>query len=146
MLGWSPVWLQDAAVDLGILAGIVVSLGVLAKTTLGKSLIGLVKRTYRRAFGQPFRDWAKLTIQEAVRPEIDALRVENTEQHGETAERLVAIEQRVAVVETNTEIHATRLDNGSVRMDEIFSALGGIQEQVRSLRSTQLEDHHREAS
>lgn len=62
---------------------------------------------------------------------ITALSQSNEAQHA-------GIEHRVAVVEANTAIHATRLDDGSKRMAEIIDKLGVLSTDVGQLRTTQL--------
>lgn len=62
---------------------------------------------------------------------ITALSQSNETQHD-------GIEHRVAVVERNIAIHATRLDDGSKRMAEIIDKLGVLSTDVGQLRTTQL--------
>jgi hypothetical protein len=135
-----PVWVQSAAIDLGVLAGLIASGGVFMKTRAGKAVAGFVRRTYRRAFGQPFTAWLVTSIQAAVKPEIDALSLRNDEQHAENADRLEAIERRVAVVETNVEVtarvlsqHSNRLDKGSEAMGQIRTTLDSLATDVAAL-------------
>ncbi len=52
----------------------------------------------------------------------------------ETAERLSAIEHRVAVVEANTEIHARRLDDGSERIKSVIESLDSLAAYVAEIR------------
>jgi hypothetical protein len=52
----------------------------------------------------------------------------------QTAERLSAIEQRVAVVEANTEIHATRLDSGAERINSVIESLDSLAAYVAEIR------------
>lgn len=77
---------------------------------------------------------------------IAALSQSNETQHAENGRRLDGIEQRQAVVEANTAIHATRLDDGSKRMAEIISKLGDLSSDVGRLRSTQLANSPKESS
>lgn len=130
-----PPVVEGAAVDLGVIAGIVVSLGILARSRPGKAVLGLGRRTWRRAFGQPFTTWATNLVSGAVRPEIQALSARNDDQHAANLERLEAIESRVAVVEANTTIHADRLDRGGERMDEIVGSLKQLQTDVAALHT-----------
>ena len=53
----------------------------------------------------------------------------------ETAQRMTAIEQRVAVVEANTEIHARRLDDSSERIKAVIESLDVLTSDVAALRS-----------
>lgn len=69
---------------------------------------------------------------------ITALSQSNEAQHAEIGQRLDRIEHRVAVVERNIAIHATRLDDGSKRMAEIIDKLGVPSTDVGRLRTTQL--------
>lgn len=69
---------------------------------------------------------------------ITALSQSNEAQHAEIGQRLDRIEHRVAVVERNIAIHATRLDDGSKRMAEIIDKLGVLSTDVGQLRTTQL--------
>jgi malic enzyme len=77
---------------------------------------------------------------------ITALSQSNEAQHAENGQRLDRIEHRVAVVERNIAIHATRLDDGSKRMAEIISKLGDLSSDVGRLRSTQLANSPKEPS
>ena len=127
-----PAWVDGAARDLGVVAGIITFLGVIAsKTPIGKVLAW----TYKRLFGQPVTEWLRSTIHGVVDPGIKELSDRNDLQHTENAERLQHIEQRVAVVEANTEIHAERLDRGAERMGAIFASLDELQGAVSALRS-----------
>jgi hypothetical protein len=134
-----PAWVDGAARDLGVIAGIVVALGVItAKTPLGR----IVRWLYKRLFGQPLTDWAQRTIHGVVGPEIAALSGRNDEQHAENGERLAHIEHEQAVMKRELEVvsgivsaHGDRLDKGSGRMDDIFGALDGLQKDVAVLRS-----------
>lgn len=127
-----PSWIDEAARDLGVIAGLILALGVIAtKTPLGKVLTWV----YRRLFGQPVTEWLQRTIHGVIDPVISALSDRNDVQHAENGERLNHIEQRVAVVEANTQIHAERLDRGSDRMDQIISDLGGLKNDVAALRT-----------
>lgn len=77
---------------------------------------------------------------------INALSQGNETQHAENGQRLDGIEHRVAVVEHNTEIHATRLDDGSKRMAQIIAALTDLSTDVGRLRTTQLANSPEEHS
>jgi hypothetical protein len=142
-----PPVVEAVALDLGVVAGIVVSLGILARSRPGKAVLGLGRRTWRRAFGQPFTTWAQSLVRDAVRPEIEALRAENSEQHGQTAQALTDVSdelgdvnKRVAVIEHVVKGHDQRLDRGTQRMDaiggqigDIFTALGELKVTVAGL-------------
>ena len=133
-----PSWVDGAARDLGVVAGIIVALGVIAsKTPLGRVLAW----AYKRLFGQPVTEWLGRTIHNVIDPVVSGLSDRNDMQHHENAERLQHIEQRVAVVEANTAVHAERLDRGSERMDQIISSLGGLQADVAALRTTPPRSH-----
>jgi len=133
-----PAWVEGAARDLGLVAGIVVAAGVIAsRTPIGK----VIAWVYKRLFGQPVTEWLRRTIHGVVDPGIKELSDRNDLQHHENAERLQHIEQRVAVVEANTEIHAARLDSGASRMKDILESLGGLQADVAALRSDPPRSH-----
>jgi hypothetical protein len=133
-----PAWVEGAARDLGLVAGIVVAAGVIAsRTPIGK----VIAWVYKRLFGQPVTEWLRRTIHGVVDPGIKELSDRNDLQHHENAERLQHIEQRVAVVEANTEIHAARLDSGASRMKDILESLGGLQADVAALRTNPPRSH-----
>lgn len=146
MIAELPLWTQGAARDLGVIAVLIGSLGVIAKTRIGRTVGGLVRRTYRRAFGQPVTSWAAGLVTAAVKPMIDALSDRNDQQHAETAEQLTDVRKRVAVVEANTEIHAERLDRGAERMDGIIVQLDQLATDVQALRAPTLPFPKQEAS
>lgn len=77
---------------------------------------------------------------------ITALSQSSEAQHAENGQRLDRIEHRVAVVERNIAIHATRLDDGSKRMAEIIDKLGVLSTDVGQLRTTQLANGPKEPS
>lgn len=133
-----PAWVEIAARDLGILAGLIVALGViLTKTPLGRILRWL----YKRVFGQPLTDWLSRTVHGVIDPVVATLSARNDGQHLENAERLQHIEHEQAVMKRELEVvsgivtaHGERLDKGSGRMDEIFGALDDLKGTVASLR------------
>jgi hypothetical protein len=127
-----PSWADGAARDLGVVAGIIVALGIISsKTPVGRVLAWM----YKRLFGQPVTEWLKRTIHGVIDPVVSALSDRNDLQHHENGERLQHIERRVATVEANTAVHADRLDRGSERMDVIIASLGGLQADVAALRT-----------
>lgn len=96
MLAALPNWVDYAARDLGIIAGLVVAIGVIVtKTPLGRILAWL----YRRLFGQPVTQWLGQTVHGVIDPIIRDLSDRNDRQHAESAERLDHIETRVGEVE-----------------------------------------------
>lgn len=94
-----------------------------------KAILRQMKAEIREA-AQPNQD----ALEQAIGKRIEELSQRNDEQHGETAERLNSIEQRVAVVEANTQIHADRLDRGGTRMDDLIQALSELAGTVHELR------------
>ena len=73
-------------------------------------------------------------LEASLGKKLDDMRDLNDAQHADTAERLDSMERRLAVVETNTEVHAERLDNGSTRMDQIITTLDRLQSAVAKIR------------
>lgn len=95
-----------------------------------KAILRQMRAEIREA-AQPNSD----SLEEAITKKIDELSDRNDHQHTENAERLQHIEERVAVVEANTKIHADRLDSGAGRMAAIFKSLEQLQTDVSALRS-----------
>jgi tetrahydromethanopterin S-methyltransferase subunit G len=126
-----PAWVDGAARDLGVVAGIVVALGIIAtKTPLGRILAWI----YKRLFGQPITEWLRNTIHGVIDPVVQALSDRNDEQHIENAKRLEKIEKKVAE-------HGERLDRGGQRMDHLIKTLDGLQTDVAALRTNPPRSH-----
>ncbi len=73
-------------------------------------------------------------LEQSLGRKLDEMRDQNDAQHADIDDRLDSLERRFAVVETNTEVHAERLNNGSVRMDQIISTLDGLKSTVAQIR------------
>jgi hypothetical protein len=103
-----PPWFTALARDAALVAAFITAVGiVVTRSPLGRG----ARWMYGRLFGQPVTAWLTSTVLDVVRPSIAELSDRNDRQHEENSEHLQSIEGRVAVVEANTSIHATELNN-----------------------------------
>jgi len=147
------------------IAAIIGGLAVIARVSLetvpgGRQLWKL----YRYLFADPLHRRRVANLAAAMKDALDAvesrvltelaeLRTENTAEHRESWHRLDTLEARTAVIETKVDVHATLIDRGADRLDQmiaqngnVIAALTSLREEVAALRTTQLattkETHH----